>query len=237
MNAIETKSLEISRGTFNLGPIDFYVKEGEVFAILGRTGSGKTVLLETIAGFYQEQYTGDIMVFGEDGYDLVPDTRNMGFVYQDAGLFPHLTVEQNIAYGLKMHKVDPKTIEEKISYITELLSITKIRKQYPATISGGEKQRTALARSLVMNPKILLLDEPFSALDPATRQKMYEEIKRIHKEFNCTIVFVTHDFSEAQYLADTVGIMLHGKMKTIVEADRLFEKEFEDEDIKEFLRG
>ena len=237
MNAIETKSLEIKRGTFKLGPIDFYVEEGEIFAILGRTGSGKTVLLETIAGFYQEQYEGDIFVFGEDGYDLTPDTRNMGFVYQDAGLFPHLTVEQNIAYGLKMHKVDPKIIEEKISYITDLLSISKIRKQYPATISGGEKQRTALARSLVMNPKILLLDEPFSALDPATRQKMYEEMKRIHAEFNCTIVFVTHDFHEAQHLAHHIGIMLHGEMKTIVEADRLFEKEFKDEDVKEFLRG
>lgn len=237
MNAIETKSLEITRGTFKLGPIDFYVEEGEIFAILGRTGSGKTVLLETIAGFYQEQYKGDILVFGEDGYELTPDTRNMGFVYQDAGLFPHMTVEQNIAYGLKMHKVDPKIIEEKISYITDLLSISKIRKQYPATISGGEKQRTALARSLVMNPKILLLDEPFSALDPATRQKMYEEIKRIHKEFNCTIVFVTHDFSEAQHLAHHVGIMLHGEMKTIVEAERLFEKDFKDEDVKEFLRG
>lgn len=236
MNAIETKSLEITRGTFKLGPINFYVEEGEIFAILGRTGSGKTVLLETIAGFYQEQYEGDIFVFGEDGYELTPDTRNMGFVYQDAGLFPHLTVEQNIAYGLKMHKVDPKIIEEKVSYITDLLSISKIRKQYPATISGGEKQRTALARSLVMNPKILLLDEPFSALDPATRQKMYEEMQRIHEEFNCTIVFVTHDFHEAQHLANHIGIMLHGEMKTIVEADKLFEKEY-DHDIKEFLRG
>ena len=88
-----------------------------------------------------------------------------------------------------------------------------------------------------MNPKILLLDEPFSALDPSTRQKMYEEIRRIHKEFNCTIVFVTHDFSEAQTLADNVGIILHGELEAIVEADKLFEKEFEDKDIKEFLRG
>lgn len=236
MNAIETKNLQIERGTFKLGPVDFSVEEGEIFAILGRTGSGKTVLLETIAGFYQEQYEGGIYVFGEDGYDLTPDQRNMGFVYQDAGLFPHMTVENNIGYGLKMHKVDSKEIEEKISYITDLLSITKIRKQYPATISGGEKQRTALARSLVLNPRILLLDEPFSALDPATRQKMYEEIRRIHKEFKCTIIFVTHDFDEAQTLASRIGIMLHGKLKAVVDADKLFENEYDD-DVKEFLRG
>ena len=236
MNAIETKLLKIERGTFKLGPIDLSVKEGEIFAILGRTGSGKTVLLETLAGFYQEQYEGDIFVFGEEGYELTPDMRNMGFVYQDAGLFPHLTVEQNIAYGLKMHKTDPKEIEEKISYITELLSITGIRKQYPATISGGEKQRTALARSLVLNPRILLLDEPFSALDPATRQKMYEEIRRIHKQFKCTIIFVTHDFAEAQNLAHRIGIMLHGQLKAVVDAEALFDNEYDD-DVKEFLRG
>lgn len=236
MNAIETKLLKIERGTFKLGPIDLSVKEGEIFAILGRTGSGKTVLLETLAGFYQEQYEGDIFVFGEEGYELTPDMRNMGFVYQDAGLFPHLTVEQNIAYGLKMHKNDPKEIEEKISYITDLLSISGIRKQYPATISGGEKQRTALARSLVLNPRILLLDEPFSALDPATRQKMYEEIRRIHKQFKCTIIFVTHDFAEAQNLAHRIGIMLHGQLKAVVDAEALFDNEYDD-DVKEFLRG
>lgn len=236
MNAIETKSLELTRGTFKLGPISLSVKAGEIFAILGRTGSGKTVLLETLAGFYQEKYTGDILIMGEDGNDLDPNQRNIGFVYQDAGLFPHMTVEQNIAYGLKMHKVEPALIEEKINYITELLSISRIRKQYPATISGGEKQRTALARSLVLNPKILLLDEPFSALDPSTRQKMYEEIRRIHKQFKCTIVFVTHDFGEAENLADRIGIMLQGKLKAIVDADALFENEYDD-DVREFLRG
>ena len=235
-NAVEVKNLEIKRGGFELGPINLDIHEGEIFAILGRTGSGKTVLLETIAGFYQNKYSGTINLFGEDAQEIPPHVRNMGFVYQDSGLFPHMTVEQNIAYGLKMHNVPAAEIEEKISYITELLSITKIRKQYPATISGGEKQRTALARSLVLNPKILLLDEPFSALDPATRQKMYTEIKSIHKNFGCTIVFVTHDFSEAQKLAGRIGIMLHGKLKTVVDADKLFENTY-DEDVEMFLRG
>ncbi|MBR2028319.1 MAG: ATP-binding cassette domain-containing protein [Oscillospiraceae bacterium] len=235
-NAIEINNLEIKRGGFELGPINLNVEEGEIFAILGRTGSGKTVLLETLAGFYQDQYDGDIKLFGEDAQEIPPHTRNMGFVYQDSGLFPHMTVEQNIAYGLKMHNVPAAEIEEKIAYITDLLSITKIRKQYPATISGGERQRTALARSLVLNPKILLLDEPFSALDPATRQKMYTEINSIHDNFGCTIVFVTHDFSEAQKLAGRIGIMLHGQLKTVVDADKLFENTY-DEDVEMFLRG
>ena len=236
MNAIEIKNMEIKRGGFELGPINLSVEEGEIFAILGRTGSGKTVLLETLAGFYQDQYKGDILLFGENAQEVPPHLRDMGFVYQDSGLFPHMTVEQNIAYGLKMHKVPAEEIEKKISYITELLSITKIRKQYPATISGGERQRTALARSLVLNPKILLLDEPFSALDPATRQRMYEEVNSIHDKFKCTIVFVTHDFSEAQKLAHRIGIMLHGQLKTVVDADKLFENKY-DEDVELFLRG
>lgn len=236
MNAIESKALEIQRGTFKLGPVDLSIKEGEIFAILGRTGSGKTVLLETLAGFYQEQYAGDIYLFGKNAEELPPDMRDMGFVYQDSGLFPHMTVEQNISYGLRMHHTDAKSISEKLDYITELLSISKIRKQYPATISGGERQRTALARALVLNPKILLLDEPFSALDPATRQKMYEEMRRIHEQFKCTIVFVTHDFGEAQNLAHRIGIMLYGQLKAVVEADLLFETEY-DESVREFLRG
>ena len=236
MNAIEIKDMEIKRGGFELGPINLTVGEGEIFAILGRTGSGKTVLLETLAGFYQDQYKGDIVLFGENAQEVPPHLRDMGFVYQDSGLFPHMTVEQNIAYGLKMHNVPAAEIEEKISYITDLLSITKIRKQYPATISGGERQRTALARSLVLNPKILLLDEPFSALDPATRQKMYTEINSIHDNFGCTIIFVTHDFSEAQKLAGRIGIMLHGQLKTVVDADKLFDNTY-DEDVEMFLRG
>lgn len=235
-NAVEIKNLEIKRGGFELGTINLAVKEGEIFAILGRTGSGKTVLLETIAGFYQDQYNGVINLFGENAQDIPPHMRDMGFVYQDSGLFPHMTVEQNIAYGLKMHGVAADVIEEKISYITDLLSISKIRKQYPATISGGEKQRTALARSLVLNPKILLLDEPFSALDPSTRLRMYEEINSIHHKFGCTIIFVTHDFSEAQRLAGRIGIMLHGQLKVVVDADKLFENKY-DEDVEMFLRG
>lgn len=226
MYTIECRDLVVKRGNFTLGPVNLNIEKGEIFCILGRTGSGKTVFLETLAGFYDKKYEGEIVIHG----------KNRGFVYQDSGLFPHMTVEKNISYGLRMNRVDKKTIEEKVRDITEILSISNIRKQYPATVSGGERQRAALARTLVMDPDIIFMDEPFSALDPATCRRMYEEIRRIHKKFKCTIIFVTHDFREAQHLADRVGVMLNGKLRTIVRAEELFTVQHE-EDVKEFLGG
>ncbi len=234
MNAIEIKDLSIRRGDFTLGPLDLSVEEGEVFAILGQTGAGKTVLLETLAGFYQNNYRGSIELFGADASLIPAGDRKTGFVYQDYGLFPHMTVEENIAYGLKMHKIPKSVINERIDYITKLLSIDHIRELYPAVISGGERQRTALSRALALNPKILLLDEPFSALDPGTRIRMYKEIQRIHDEFECTIIFVTHDFSEAQTLANRIGILLAGKLRAVVKTEELFEQAYDD-DVKIFL--
>lgn len=226
MNTIECRNLVVKRGGFTLGPINLNIEKGEIFCILGRTGSGKTVFLETLAGFYDKKYKGEIVIHG----------KNKGFVYQDSGLFPHMTVEQNISYGLRMNRVDKNIIEEKIQDITKILSISNIRKQYPATVSGGERQRTAIARTLVMNPDIIFMDEPFSALDPITRKKMYEEIKRIHQKFKCTMIFVTHDFREAQHLADRIGIMLNGKLRTVVKSEELFIIKH-DEDVQEFLGG
>ncbi len=236
MTAIETSDLTLKRGNFTLGSLNLAVQEGDIYALLGQTGAGKTVLLETLAGFYQEQYFGTIRLFGQDARYLPTDKRNLGFVYQDCGLFPHMSVEQNIVYGLKMHHLSAAETAQKLEDITKLLSISHIRKQYPATISGGERQRTALARALVLNPRILLLDEPFSALDPTTRQRMYEEIRRIHDAFRCTILFVTHDFREAQTLAGRIGILLSGKLRAEVAADALFAQDY-DEDVTAFLGG
>ena len=226
MNTIECRNLVVKRGDFTLGPINLSIEKGEIFCILGRTGSGKTVFLETLAGFYDKKYEGEIVIRG----------KNKGFVYQDSGLFPHMTVEQNISYGLRMNHVDKRIIEEKIQDITKILSISNIRKQYPATVSGGERQRTAIARTLVMDPEIIFMDEPFSALDPATRKKMYEEIKSIHQKYKCTMIFVTHEFREAQHLADRIGIILNGKLRSIVKSEDLFIMKH-DEDVKEFLGG
>ena len=236
MNAMEIQELTLQRGSFTLGPLSFAVQEGEIFALLGQTGAGKTLLLETLAGFYQKQYHGSIRLFGADGASLPAHERGIGFVYQDCGLFPHMTVEQNIAYGLRMHGVLERERKEKTAAVMELLSIAHVRGQYPATISGGERQRTALARALVLNPRILLLDEPFSALDPGTRQRMYGEIRRIHETFSCTILFVTHDFQEAQQLAQRIGVLLGGKLRAVTEADALFLQQYDDQ-VTAFLGG
>ncbi|MGN1033543.1 MAG: ABC transporter ATP-binding protein [Intestinibacter sp.] len=196
-NIITIENYSLKLGNFTLNNINLEIKEGEIFAILGKTGSGKTVLLESIAGFY-EHGNGCIYIGDKKVNDIPVCDRNIGFVYQDYALFPHMTVFDNIAYGLKMKKVKKSEQIQIINDMAELLSIKHILKKYPGTISGGEKQRTAFARALVLRPKILLMDEPFSALDPVTKNNMYQKIEILHKKFNCTIVFVTHDFSEAK---------------------------------------
>ena len=233
MSALDVRNLSLRRGSFELKDIDFSVADGEIFSILGRTGAGKTVLLESIAGTYPIE-KGNLSIFGEDILKMRVQDRGIGFVYQDFGLFPHLSVFENIAYGLKMHKVGKDAIKGKVTFIMKLLSITHIAGEYPQTISGGERQRVALARALVLEPRLLLLDEPFSALDPNTKQMMYQEIKKIHDYYNCSIIFVTHDFSEAQFLADRIGIMLNGKLRSVVNSDDLLSTTYE-EDIEIFL--
>lgn len=230
---IEIKNYTLNLGKFTLNDINLDIKEGEIFAILGKTGSGKTVLLESIAGFYNNG-SGDILIEDEKIQDIYICDRNIGFVYQDCALFPHMSVFDNIAYGLKMRKVKKSQQIKIVNEIAELLSISHILNQYPKILSGGEKQRTSLARALVLNPKILLMDEPFSALDPVTKVDMYNHILALHKKFNCTIIFVTHDFNEAKKLSNRVGIISKGRLKTVRNSEALFEP-YEDDEINRFL--
>lgn len=230
---IDIDQFSISVGSFSLKNVNLQIYENEIFAILGKTGSGKTVLLESIAGFYKSN-EGSIKIYDKKVNDIPLENRKIGFVYQDYGLFPHLTVFNNIAYGLKMQKINKKIIKSTVEEICKILSIENILNQYPGTLSGGEKQRTALARSVVLKPKILLMDEPFSALDPTTKKSMYDEIKKIHKIFGCTIIFVTHDFNEAQIMANRIGILSSGQLKSVRKSGELF-NEYKDEDINEFL--
>lgn len=222
-------------GDFRLQSIMLEIMENEIFAILGKTGSGKTVLLESIAGFYRGD-SGAIRIRGKNVMDTAPESRKIGFVYQDFALFPHMTVYDNIRYGLKMHKVDKAQADASVRDMARLLCIDHILKQYPETLSGGERQRTALARALVLNPKVLLMDEPFSALDPATRNQMYALVEEIYNAFPCTIVFVTHDFHEAQRMAARIGIMINGEMRTVCSAAELF-RHCGDREVTEFLGG
>lgn len=230
---IEIRNFSIQLGGFRLNEINLDIRRGEIFAILGKTGSGKTVLLESVAGFYRSK-TGSIHVEDRNITEVPLENRKIGFVYQDFGLFPHMTAFGNIAYGLKMMKMPKERRLSMVHETAELLSINHILQQYPGTLSGGERQRTALARALVLRPRILLMDEPFSSLDPVTKQSMYQQVREIHDIFGCTILFVTHDFSEAQTIADRIGVMANGELKTVRSREDLFQRS-DDPEINIFL--
>ena len=219
MKKILIHNFSVKRGSFTLKPLSLTIEKGEIFAILGRTGSGKTVLLEAIGGMFPGT-GGSIQYDGVDVMDIPPRSRRLGFVYQDHGLFPHMKVCDNISYGLKMHGFSKEEQRKRTSDLMEMLSITHIKNQYPGTLSGGESQRTALARAL--------------ALEPATRKQLYLELTRIHEHFRCTIIFVTHDFVEARLLAHRVGILLNGELKAVVSSDRLMDEHY-CEEVEQFL--
>ncbi|MDD2587017.1 MAG: tungstate ABC transporter ATP-binding protein WtpC [Syntrophomonadaceae bacterium] len=208
---LQLKNLWKNLGDFQLKNINFTIEEKEYFIILGPTGTGKTVILEVIAGMYRPD-KGEIWFNGKRISDLYPEQRDIGFVYQDYALFPHLTVEENIAFGLKVRKRNKEIISTSLYEIVSLLGIEHLLKRYPSTLSGGEQQRTALARALITSPGLLLLDEPLSALDPRTKQIFQEELRRIHRKLGTTTVHITHDFSEAIALGDRIGVMYNGEI-------------------------
>jgi len=196
---------------FSLKNVSFSVNKGEHFIILGPTAAGKTLILETIAGFYVPR-KGKILLNGKNITRIPPEKRKIGFVYQDYSLFPHMSVKENVAFGLKMQKLPKREIETKVQDIMDSMGISYLDKRLPFTLSGGEQQRVALARSLVIDPDILLLDEPLSALDPRTRESLIEELKRIHEVRGTTTIHVTHDQDEALALADRIGVIMNGEL-------------------------
>lgn len=232
--SIEVRDLRVERGSFVLEVPRLSVRPREVFAILGSTGSGKTVLMESIAGAFPLD-GGCILLDGKDVESLPVQQRHLGILYQDYALFPHMTVRENIAYGLRMSGCPPRERDERVQAMLSLFDIGHLAERYPGIISGGESQRTALARALVLEPEILLLDEPFSALDPATKERLCATLRAVHARFDCTIVFVTHDFNEARTLADRVGVVLDGRLRAVREARALFEPEGLEPEVQAFL--
>ena len=196
---------------FALKNVSFSVKKGEHFIILGPTAAGKTLILETIAGFYVPR-EGQILLNGRNITQVPPEKRKIGFVYQDYSLFPHMTVRENVAFGLKMQKLPKEEVEIKVQDIMNSMGITHLQDRVPSTLSGGEQQRVALARALVIEPEILLLDEPLSALDPRTRESLRDELRRIHEVLGTTTIHVTHDQDEALALADRIGVIMDGQL-------------------------
>ena len=200
---------KVYRG-FSLRDINLKIGR-EYLVILGPSGSGKTTLLECIAGIRTID-GGRIILDGVDITELPPEKRNISLVTQEASLFPHMTVYKNIEYGLKVRGISREERRRLVSEISSKLKIYDKLYRYPNSLSGGEKQRVSLARALVVNPKLLLLDEPLSALDVPLRRGIRAELKQIKKEFNLPIIHVTHDQNEAAILADKIGLLVDGEL-------------------------
>ncbi|MBE9506699.1 MAG: ATP-binding cassette domain-containing protein [Chloroflexi bacterium] len=220
---MHVKDLWVNLDEFHLREIELDVAPGEYFVILGPTGAGKTVLLETIAGLHQSQ-KGRILLDGEDITGVPPERRGIGFVYQDYALFPHMTVAANIAFGLTLRGWQRKTIDRRVAEMGELLGIGHLLHRKPDTLSGGEKQRVALGRALLVEPRLLLLDEPLSALDPAMREGLQRELARVHRELGTTTIHVTHDFEEAVALGDRIAVVHEGRVVQVGSPEEIFRK-------------
>jgi molybdate/tungstate transport system ATP-binding protein len=218
---IKIENLSKDWKEFKIDNVSLEINDQEYFVFLGPSGSGKTMLLELIAGMWSPD-SGKIFMEGNDVTMLPPEKRGVGFVYQNYMLFPHKTVFENIAFGLKIRKLGKKEIQIQVQEMMNLFGITKLSKRLPRTLSGGEQQRTALARALIIRPKVLLMDEPLSALDRITREELIQEFKRIHKKFNVTIIHVTHNFDEALQLADRVAIIKEGIVSQFGDIDDVF---------------
>lgn len=220
---LEVRNLSKDLGEFVLSDVSLDVHDGEYLTIIGPTGAGKTILLESLAGIYPPD-AGTIVLNGRDITRLPARDRNICMVYQDYMLFPHLTVEQNIGFGLKNRKVPADEIDAQVQEAASLFGIDHLLHRYPDTLSGGEQQRTAISRAIVMNPNLLLLDEPLSALDSQTRGKLRNELKRLHASYDTTVIHITHNFEEVFSLADRVAIMNEGQILQIGTPDELFRR-------------
>lgn len=223
---VENLNFAYNETSVILANISFELRKGEIGVLLGASGSGKSTLLRCLAGF-EKPKTGKISIDNTVAYDsltwLSPSQRNVGFLFQSLALFPHMNVEENILFGIS----HLPTAEQKLR-LEELLTLTSLQGynlKKPEILSGGEKQRVALARSLAPKPSLLLMDEPFSSLDPELRQSMREEIKIILKSQNMTVLVVTHDHQEAYDLADQIGILENSKLKVWGTRDNFFKLE------------
>ncbi|TCL73308.1 putative spermidine/putrescine transport system ATP-binding protein [Hydrogenispora ethanolica] len=194
--------------------IDLTVYEGELVTMLGPSGCGKTTILRVIGGFLEPD-RGEVILDGMNIEKLPPEKRPTAMVFQSYNLWPHMTIFDNLAFGLRLRKLPADRIREAVGQALELVRMKGTEKKYPAQLSGGQQQRVAIARALVLKPALLLLDEPFSALDAKIRAQMREELKKIQTELNITVVFVTHDQAEAMAISDRIVVMSKGVFEQI----------------------
>src|SRR5580765_1178685 len=192
--------------------ISFEVAEGEVLVLLGASGSGKTTILRIIAGL-EQPYTGKVILHGKDVTELPARERGVGVIFQSYALFPKMTVEKNIGYGLRIRKRKRKEIRETVNELLSLVQLEEHRKKYPSQLSGGQQQRVAIARTLAYKPEVLLFDEPFGALDTQTRVHLRREIRALQKKVNVPSIFITQDQEEALELGDRVAVINVGRIE------------------------
>ena len=197
-----------------LDHVSLSIAENEFFALLGPSGCGKTTLLRSIAGFEQPD-SGAILLGGDDLLDLPPNKRPVNLMFQSYALFPHMSVERNIAYGLEREKLPRAEVRRRTAEVLETVGLTALAKRRPKQLSGGQRQRVALARAIVKRPRLLLLDEPLSALDRKVRGEMQLELKRLQHEVGITFVVVTHDQDEAMSMADRIAVMTDGQVQQV----------------------
>jgi sulfate transport system ATP-binding protein len=213
--AITVQDVSKQFGSFQaLDRVSLEIKSGSLVALLGPSGSGKSTLLRLIAGLEMPD-SGKIWLTGEDATDRSVQERNIGFVFQHYALFKHLTVRKNIAFGLEIRKASASKVKKKVEELLELVQLSGLGDRYPSQLSGGQRQRVALARALAVEPQVLLLDEPFGALDAKVRKDLRAWLRRLHDEVHVTTVFVTHDQEEAMEVSDELVVMNKGKVEQI----------------------
>ncbi|UCC69006.1 MAG: ABC transporter ATP-binding protein [Armatimonadota bacterium] len=219
--AIEVRGVSLRLGEFAVQDAHVSVAEGEYFVLLGPTGAGKTVLLECVAGLHRPE-RGEVRVSGEAVNDVAPERRGLGYLPQDYALFPHLSVARNIGFGMRLRRRPRREVERKVRELAELLRITYLLHRSPAKLSGGEQQRVALARALAIEPNVLLLDEPLSALDEQTREGLCGELRRVHEELGTTTMHVSHNFEETLAVADKIGVIHQGRIRQVGTPEEVF---------------
>ena len=214
-NAITVRGANKRYGDFAaLDNVDFDVPSGSLTALLGPSGSGKSTLLRAIAGLDQPD-TGTVTIKGEDVTRVPPQRRGIGFVFQHYAAFKHLTVRDNVGFGLRIRKRPKTEIKEKVDNLLEVVGLAGFQTRYPNQLSGGQRQRMALARALAVDPQVLLLDEPFGALDAKVREDLRAWLRRLHDEVHVTTVLVTHDQSEALDVADRIAVLNKGRIEQV----------------------
>ncbi len=220
---ISIENLKIFLPSFTLGPVSLTIEQGSFFALMGPTGSGKTLLIESLSGLLRPD-EGKIRIDNIDITRLPPEQRNIGLVYQDHCLFPHLTVMENVMYGQRYNNLGKQEGKNLANELMDMLSIIDLKDRKPGKLSGGEKQRVSLARALACKPAIVLLDEPLSSLDPQFREGLRKNIKQLHEASDATFFMVTHDFVDSLALTDKAAVIRNGTIQQCGETLDIFHR-------------